>query len=52
MLLRRTRAVSMINAKIFDVVNQVGKAIRKNSNPFGGLQVRIKYVVLLCVKHS
>ena len=31
--------VSMMSHKLFDVLNGIGKAVRKNGKPFGGLQV-------------
>ena len=33
-------AVSMINGVLFDKLDQIGKYIRKNTRPFGGIQVR------------
>jgi ATP-dependent exoDNAse (exonuclease V) alpha subunit len=31
--------VSMVDADLFDKLSQVGKIIRKNDKPFGGIQV-------------
>ena len=31
--------VSMMSQKIFDLLNEIGKRVRKSSRPFGGLQV-------------
>ena len=31
--------VSMMSKKIFDILNQIGKSIKKNQTPFGGIQV-------------
>ena len=31
--------VSMLSLKLFDLLNEVGKAIRQNPKPFGGIQV-------------
>lgn len=31
--------VSMMSKRIFDILNEIGKRIRKNSKPFGGIQV-------------
>jgi ATP-dependent DNA helicase PIF1 len=31
--------VSMLSLKLFDALNQIGKAIRRSSKPFGGIQV-------------
>lgn len=31
--------VSMMSQKIFEILDAVGKAVRKNRNPFGGIQV-------------
>jgi ATP-dependent DNA helicase PIF1 len=31
--------VSMLSAKLFNALNQIGKAIRGNSRPFGGIQL-------------
>ena len=31
--------VSMMSQKIFELIDAIGKAVRKNSNPFGGIQV-------------
>jgi ATP-dependent DNA helicase PIF1 len=31
--------VSMLSLKLFDMLNTIGKAIRKNQKPFGGIQV-------------
>lgn len=31
--------VSMLSLKIFDLLNEIGKAIRRNDKPFGGIQV-------------
>lgn len=31
--------VSMLSSKLFNVLNQIGKAIRGNSRPFGGIQL-------------
>jgi ATP-dependent DNA helicase PIF1 len=31
--------VSMMSQKIFEMLDAIGKAVRKNSNPFGGIQV-------------
>lgn len=31
--------VSMMSQKIFEMIDGIGKAVRKNSNPFGGIQV-------------
>jgi len=31
--------VSMLSLKLFDMLNQIGKAVRGNSRPFGGIQV-------------
>jgi len=31
--------VSMLSLKLFDMLNQIGKFIRKSSKPFGGMQV-------------
>ena len=31
--------VSMLSLKLFDVLNAIGKAVRNNPNPFGGIQL-------------
>jgi ATP-dependent DNA helicase PIF1 len=31
--------VSMLSLKLFDMLNEIGKAIRKNQRPFGGIQL-------------
>jgi ATP-dependent DNA helicase PIF1 len=31
--------VSMLSLKLFDILNSIGKAVRNNSRPFGGIQV-------------
>jgi ATP-dependent DNA helicase PIF1 len=31
--------VSMLSLKLFDMLNEIGKAIRKNPRPFGGIQL-------------
>jgi ATP-dependent DNA helicase PIF1 len=31
--------VSMLSLKLFDMLNEIGKAIRGNQNPFGGIQL-------------
>jgi len=31
--------ISMMSLKLFDMLNEIGKTIRKNSKPFGGIQV-------------
>jgi len=31
--------VSMLSQKLFEMLNQIGKALRKNNRPFGGIQV-------------
>lgn len=31
--------VSMLSLKLFDTLNAIGKAVRNNSNPFGGIQL-------------
>jgi ATP-dependent DNA helicase PIF1 len=31
--------VSMMSKKIFDILNAIGKSVRRNSKPFGGIQV-------------
>lgn len=31
--------VSMLSVKLFDMLNEIGKAIRKNQKPFGGIQL-------------
>ena len=31
--------VSMLSLKLFDMLNQIGKAVRGNNRPFGGIQV-------------
>jgi ATP-dependent DNA helicase PIF1 len=31
--------VSMLSLKLFDMLNQIGKLVRKNSRPFGGIQL-------------
>ena len=31
--------VSMLSLKLFDALNQIGKAVRRSSKPFGGIQV-------------
>ena len=31
--------ISMMSKKIFEILNEIGKAIRKSSEPFGGIQV-------------
>jgi ATP-dependent DNA helicase PIF1 len=31
--------ISMLSLKLFDALNQIGKAIRRSSKPFGGIQV-------------
>lgn len=31
--------VSMMSARVFDLINQIGKRARKNSRPFGGIQI-------------
>lgn len=31
--------VSMMSVKLFDIINKMGKAIRRNDRPFGGIQV-------------
>jgi ATP-dependent DNA helicase PIF1 len=31
--------VSMLSSKLFDILNHIGKATRKSSSPFGGIQV-------------
>ena len=31
--------VSMLSLKLFDLLNEIGKAVRRNKKPFGGIQV-------------
>ena len=31
--------VSMLSLKLFDMLNEIGKKIRRNPNPFGGIQI-------------
>ena len=31
--------VSMLSLKLFDMLNEIGKAVRKNPRPFGGIQI-------------
>jgi ATP-dependent DNA helicase PIF1 len=37
--------VSMIHADLIDKLNSIGKAIREDPRPFGGLQVRTSYTL-------
>jgi ATP-dependent DNA helicase PIF1 len=39
--------VSMVDADLFDKLSQVGKIIRKNDKPFGGIQVGSPPLILL-----
>jgi ATP-dependent DNA helicase PIF1 len=41
--------ISMISGDLFDILNELGKRIRKNTRPFGGIQlilVRVKELVV------
>jgi ATP-dependent DNA helicase PIF1 len=40
----------MIDARTFDVVDEVGKILRQNSTPFGGLQVCISTLLSQCAQ--
>ena len=41
--------ISMLSAEIFDKVSEVGKRMRKNPAPFGGLQVNHYYLIVIVI---